>query len=128
MADYVKEYNLDKYKISTGWHEEEYYISKSTQQKIKIKSVLNEAQRKFLDENFDRVMEIDFNRQYLPVMMNSYFDKNIFYTFNILNPEKGYRIHKQMSESDVETTKKIMKEQGLPDIFIRHELKSSSIF
>ena len=81
-----------------------------------------------LEEKFYKVTEIDFNSQDIPIVVNSYFGKNLFYTFNVLNPEKEYRLREKMSDKDVEKIQKNIKEQGLPDIFIRYKLKPSSVF
>ena len=128
IANVIKQYDLDKYKISTGWHEDEYYLSKSSKQKVYLRTALNEEQRKILEEKFYKVTEVDFNSQDIPIVVNSYFGKNLFYTFNVLNPEKEYRLREKMSDKDVEKIQKNIKEQGLPDIFIRYKLKPSSVF
>ena len=126
-ADFIKQYDLDKYKISTVWYEKDYYISKSTKQKLYVRTVLNEAQQKILDENFDKVTVTNYNLQDMPVIINPYFNKNIFYTFNVLNPERNYEFRQKMSATDVEKIKNFIREQGLPDIITKN-VKLSSIF
>ncbi|MBQ8887188.1 MAG: hypothetical protein IJY61_05745 [Candidatus Gastranaerophilales bacterium] len=127
VANFIKQYGLDKYKISMVWYAKEYYISKSTSERIYVKSALNEAQQKILDEKFDKVTEINFNLQDMPVIINPYFGRNIFYTYNVLNPEKEYQIREKMSDSDIERTKSIIKEQGLPDIITKN-VQLNSVF
>lgn len=88
LANFIKLYNLDKYNIMAQWKQSTNYETKEF----------------ILDTNLIN------NTCALP-----YFNKNIFYNFNISLPNKSYTTHKV--GNDYENIEK-WKEVGIPDVII----------
>lgn len=50
--------------------------------------------------------------------MDSYFDKNVFYNFNIDNPDKVFLYYRANTQKQAEETFAKWREQGEPDVVI----------
>jgi len=88
LARFIKMNNLDKYKIMAQWKE---YTNNETNETVLDTNLIN-------------------NTCVLP-----YFDKNIFYNFNMSMPNKCYTTHKVGNNYDnIEK----WKELGIPDVII----------
>lgn len=103
-ADFIKEYHLDDYKILGYWQT----IPKSD----------------FDSDDFWGIDEEDYewidfpNFQGLSVAIDPYFDHNIFYNFNIDDPDKTYQDHKTNTQEQAEEEFAKWREQGEPDVVI----------
>ena len=61
---------------------------------------------------------VNTNIQWVPTIINPYFNKNIFYNFNIFSPDKLYTIHKKNNEEENKKTKEEWGKIGKPDILV----------
>lgn len=103
-ADFIKEYHLDDYKIMGYWQQ-----------------VLN---GEIDDDAFWNVDESDYmwydypNLQGISVALNPYFDKNIFYNFNIDKHDKTFQYYRANTQKEAEEEFFKWREQGEPDVVI----------
>lgn len=103
-ADFIKEYHLDDYKIMGYWQQ-----------------VLNDE---IDDDAFWDVDESDYmwydypNLQGISVALNPYFDKNIFYNFNIDKHDKTFQYYRANTQKEAEEEFAKWREQGEPDVVI----------
>lgn len=103
-ADFIKEYHLDDYKIMGYWQQ-----------------VLN---GEIDDDAFWNVDESDYmwydypNLQGISVALNPYFDKNIFYNFNIDKHDKTFQYYRANTQKEAEEEFAKWREQGEPDVVI----------
>lgn len=103
-ADFIKEYHLDDYKIMGYWQQ-----------------VLNDE---IDDDAFWDVDESDYmwydypNLQGISVALNPYFDKNIFYNFNIDKHDKTFQYYRANTQKEAEEEFAKWREQGKPDVVI----------
>jgi len=58
----------------------------------------------------------NLNISYDAVLINQYFNKNIFCNFNVDEPDKLYAVHKHLSKVEMEKLKEKLRNKGLPDI------------
>ena len=103
-ADFIKEYHLDDYKIMGMW-----------QQLIKGDP---EDYTYFGSDESDYEWYDYPEIQGVSVSLDSYFDKNIFYNFNIDNPDKVFLYYRANTQEQAEETFTKWQEQGEPDIVI----------
>ena len=105
-ADFIKEYNLDDYKIMGCWQ--------------CVPSGNAETPKNgfgYVDE--EDIDWLDFpNLQGLSVAIDPYFEKNIFYNFNIDTPNMTYQNHKTNTQKEAEEEFAKWREQGEPDVVI----------
>lgn len=103
-ADFIKEYDLDDYKIMGYWQQD-----------------LN---GEIDDDAFWNVDESDYmwhdypNLQGISVALNPYFDKNIFYYFNIDKHDKTFQYYRANTQKEAEEEFSKWREQGEPDVVI----------
>lgn len=103
-ADFIKEYHLDDYKIMGYWQQ-----------------ILN---GEIDDDVFWNVDESDYmwhdypNLQGISVALNPYFDKNIFYNFNIDKHDKTFQYYRANTQKEAEEEFSKWREQGEPDVVI----------
>ena len=101
-ADFIKEYHLDDYKIMGYWQQ-----------------VLN---GEIDDDAFWNVDEADYmwhdypNLQGISVALNPYFDKNIFYNFNIDKHDKTFQYYRANNQKEAKEEFSKWREQGEPDV------------
>lgn len=101
-ADFIKEYHLDDYKIMGYWQQ-----------------VLN---GEIDDDAFWNVDEADYmwhdypNLQGISVALNPYFDKNIFYNFNIDKHDKTFQYYRANTQKEAKEEFSKWREQGEPDV------------
>lgn len=103
-ADFIKEYHLDDYKIMGMW-----------QQLIKGDP---EDYTYFGSDESDYEWYDYPEIQGVSVSLDSYFDKNIFYNFNIDDPNKVFLYYRANTQEQAEETFTKWQEQGEPDIVI----------
>jgi len=115
IAEYIKENNLDKYKILGS------YLS-NTVYKNKKSNILKfePPGRLYTDKNnlYEETNIIHFNILTLPVVITQYFDKNIFYNLNPDFPQRKYILFKMLKDEDIKKFKSAIREKGIPDIII----------
>ena len=68
------------------------------------------------------------NLQLDPVYINPYFNKNIFYSFNIHNPDKNYVIWERLSKEKNEEIRNKIKSFGLPEIIFSIPMDLQAFF
>lgn len=89
-AQFIKENNLDKYKILAKWIDDE--------------------------QGNDSNINLNFGGTWLAIA--PYFDKKIFYNLNIDNPEMNYIIFRKINSDENVQIKNKIKEQGKPDVLL----------
>ncbi len=123
MAEFIKKNGINNYNILPKWQERTIYRNKNTGEIIAGIPIKNDI---FI-KNWEKKIQANLRGQNLCVSINPYFNKNIFYSFNIDAPEKEYTVFKKMSIKETEKTKQIIKEKGLPD-FILNQANLGYIF
>lgn len=103
-ADFIKEYHLDDYKIMGMW-----------QQLIKGDP---EDYTYFGSDESDYEWYDYPEIQGVSVSLDSYFDKNVFYNFNIDNPDKVFLYYRANTQKQAEETFAKWRKQGEPDVVI----------
>ncbi len=113
MAKFIKENNLDKYKIMIAWKgiEKIQYVGLDKDGKYNKFEI-------FENENITNEIFNIFNLQNTGVIINPYFNKNIFYSLNIVNPGKEYVIFKKIYPPEIFEIIEKLRQEGLPDICI----------
>lgn len=103
-ADFIKEYHLDDYKIMGMW-----------QQLIKGDP---EDYTYFGSDESDYEWYDYPEIQGVSVSLDSYFDKNVFYNFNIDDPDKVFLYYRANTQKQAEETFAKWRKQGEPDVVI----------
>lgn len=103
-ADFIKEYHLDDYKIMGMW-----------QQLIKGDP---EDYTYFGSDESDYEWYDYPEIQGVSVSLDSYFDKNVFYNFNIDNSDKVFLYYRANTQKQAEETFAKWRKQGEPDVVI----------
>lgn len=118
LAKYIKTYHLDKYKIMTFWAANEYVVNRKNN-KVVLGQKVNSAEdyKNFL-ENYKIVSNLNLMLQWEPVSINPYFNKNIFYIFNLHRPGNLAIKHLSFSPEENLDYKYKIQDLGLPDIII----------
>lgn len=112
IAEYIKTKNLEEYKIMGNWTKYPVYKNKINN-KYKMKLLMEREPNLYETTTAEYI-----NMQFLPVAINQYFDKNIFYNLNPDCPQRSYVLFKLLSEEETIAFKKQIQEQGVPDIII----------
>lgn len=103
-ADFIKEYHLDDYKIMGYW------------QQVLNGEIDDDA---FWDVDESDYMWYDYpNLQGISVALNPYFDKNIFYNFNVDKHDKTFQYYRANTQKEAEEEFAKWREQGEPDVVI----------
>ena len=115
---FLKQYNLENYKIMSAYNETDpVFVHKKTRKiyfgdKIKTyNDILN------LSQDYEFKIKRDLNIQWPALCIGQYYNKNIFYNFNIDN-NKPYVINKYLSEEEKINTIEQWQKLGLPDIIV----------
>lgn len=109
IAQYIKQNNLDKYKIMAKWS----YIV------LSFKRPLNKDNTQVQQANNAIYLDVnEFNMQRNALEISSYIGKNIFYNFNMNNPDKLYIIFKFLTNEEQEKYKEKIKKYGLPEVIV----------
>lgn len=101
-ADFIKEYNLDDYKILSEWAQE-------PKEKVDGKWTTNGSTL----ECYDYPKLQGWATAILP-----YFDDNIFYNYNIDNHDKTFMYYQSSTEEEAEAIINKWREQGPPDVVL----------
>ena len=122
LTNFIKENNLTEHKILGVWSTYYALLNKETNKRhISHVSVSDRAQY-YTDEEVLKdyvIKSFSFlNHQHSSVVLNSYFNKNIFYNFNIQNPEREYLYHITMTPEQSNYEKELIKKVGLPDVIV----------
>ena len=115
IAQYIKKHKLYNYKIFIGIENFHYYIDNNNQP-IFNSYIINAIDKKN-DSNFTK-MPKDIQNLYLPVILIPYFDKNIFYNFNMDFPDKFYALHIKNTDTYQQELIQKWNKKSLPDIII----------
>ncbi len=114
IANYVKGNNLTRFKILSPWAE-----------KIRLVNAKgDELPLYFLTKTaynlsgFEIKRKINTRHQWVAVLTNPYFGKNIFYNFNIDNPDILYNTHIPQTPEEAEKNLERWCKLGKPDIII----------
>ena len=119
LVSYIKKYNMDKYLIISKWLPSySAYRHKKTKKFYQGKSKLPYDEYINFQKNYDFITDENLNIQFDAVIVNQYFNRNIFYNFNIDNPERLYHVHKKMTPLENEKLKEQLRAFGVPEIII----------
>lgn len=112
ISEFIKRHHFDNnYKIMIPWLEEKVIMD-------------NEGNK------YDDISKLDPKKQYTEyragntncffnaVIINPYFNRNIFYNFNVDYPDKLYNIQKLNTKEDNRITKEKWRKLGIPDLLI----------
>lgn len=101
-ADFIKEYDLEDYRILSPW----------TQELVEDPEDVWGVDEATLDwEDYPLINGI-------AVALDPYFDYNVFYNFNIDDPEQTFQWHKSTTEEENEEIFAKWREQGPPDVVL----------
>lgn len=103
LVDFIKDNNLEDYRILAQWNQ------KFDDDDVEV------------DMNFDisKIKLVDYpNIQGISASIDPYFDKNIFYNFNIDKPAQTYVTHRSTTENENEEIFAKWNNVGLPDVVI----------
>lgn len=120
VVNFIKEQHLTDYKMLGTWSTYYALLDKKTN-KRHISHIADSNRIKYFeDEEFLKYYNKKafslLNHQHLSVVLSSYFNKKIFYNFNMDNPERLYLFHIAMSEEKTNEELKRIRELGLPDV------------
>lgn len=102
-ADFIKEYHLDQYKILSPWGQE----PKESE----------ELDAFGIDES--EIEWTDYPKlQGWATALVPYFDENIFYNYNIDNPDKTFMYYQSSTEEEAEEEIAKWREQGEPEVVL----------
>ena len=119
IVSFIKEHNMQNYKIMCGWQKSSsVYVNKETR-KIYLGEPIDTKEKylKFIQE-YELVEYSNLLSQLDAVAINSYFDKNVFYNFNLDYPNKTYAVHKKLNSIETEELRQKWEKLGLPDFII----------
>lgn len=101
-ADFIKEYDLEDYRILSPW----------TQELVEDPEDVWGVDEATLDwKDYPLINGI-------AVALDPYFDYNVFYNFNIDDPEQTFQWHKSTTEEENEEIFAKWREQGPPDVVL----------
>ncbi len=119
---FIKEQHLTDYKILGTWSTCYALLDKKTNKRHISHIADPNRQGYFNDDEFlkyyNKIAIAFLNRQHWSVILNSYFNKNLFYNFNMDNPERLYLFHNVMSQEKTKEELKRIKELGLPEVVL----------
>ena len=119
IVSFIKEHNMQNYKIMCGWQESNpVYVHRQTK-KIYLGEPIDTKEKylKFIQE-YEFVKYSNLLSQLDAVVINSYFDKNIFYNFNVDYPNKTYAVHKKLNSVETEELRQKWEKLGFPDFIV----------
>ena len=119
LVSYIKNCNMDKYMIMSEWLPSySVYRHNKTKKLYRGKSKLTYDGYVNFQKNYTRITIENFYIQREAVTVNQYFGRNIFYNFNIDNPEKSYSVFKKMTPLEGEKLKEKLRALGVPEIIV----------
>lgn len=101
-ADFIKEYDLDDYKILSPWTQE-------PKENVDVEWALDDSALEYYD--YPKLQ--GWATAILP-----YFDDNIFYNYNIDNHDKTFMYYQSSTEEEAEAIINKWREQGPPDVVL----------
>lgn len=101
-ADFIKEYDLDDYKILSPWTQE-------PKENVDVEWALDDSALEYY--NYPKLQ--GWATAILP-----YFDDNIFYNYNIDNHNKTFMYYQSSTEEEAEAIINKWREQGPPDVVL----------
>ena len=112
VADFIKTNNLQNCRIMANLYKSEpMWINQKTNRIVitKINGYKPE---------YSLISIKKSNEKMLPVIINQYFNKNLFYNFNIFYPNINYLLHKVYTPEQENFEEAWLKEQEMPDVII----------
>lgn len=101
-ADFIKEYDLDDYKILSPWTQE-------PKENVDVEWALDDSTLEYYD--YPKLQ--GWATAILP-----YFDDNIFYNYNIDDHDKTFMYYQSSTEEEAEAIINKWREQGPPDVVL----------
>ena len=101
-ADFIKEYDLDDYKILSPWTQE-------PKENVDVEWALDDSTLEYYD--YPKLQ--GWATAILP-----YFDNNIFYNYNIDDHDKTFMYYQSSTEEEAEAIINKWREQGPPDVVL----------
>lgn len=101
-ADFIKEYDLDDYKILSPWTQE-------PKENVDVEWALDDSALEYY--NYPKLQ--GWATAILP-----YFNDNIFYNYNIDNHDKTFMYYQSSTEEEAEAIINKWREQGPPDVVL----------
>ncbi len=117
-AEFILNYDLDKYKIMAEWLRREYHLDKSTHKYSFGNTFKNIEELEKYNDTQEKILDEDLKLQFCALEVIAYFNKNIFYNYNIDNPKRQYLELKHTSKEENEQIKQKLKEMGKPDFVL----------
>lgn len=120
--NFIKEQHLTDYRMLGTWSTSYALLDKKTNKRHI--SYISDSNRKeyFNDKEFLRNYNIKplsfLNQQHWSVILNTYFNKNLFYNFNMDNHKRLYLFHNLISQEKTQEYINDLKKIGLPDVVI----------
>lgn len=129
IVSFIKNHHLENYKIMCSWSDANpIYVNKKTG-KIYVGEAID-THEKYIEfiKNYELRQKIsNMLAQPDATVINSYFDKNIFYNYNVDYPDKKYTFNKKLTDIETEKLRIKWEHLGLPD-FIIGETNLKKIF
>ena len=116
IAKYIQTNNLSRYKIAVHMPINILYVSDKLET-VNYKQIKPEER-----DNFHTEYYINSNQQILAMNVNSYLGKNVFYTYNILHPDKTFVVNCAPSPEESKNSVMEMQKKGVPEILIYPKL------
>ncbi len=118
LVNFIKQNNLQDYKIMSQWYFALSYVNKRNGKNIIGTEIKTDEDLENLLKTHDEIITNNFLIQGSSVIINAYFDKNIIDYYNVDNPNRLYIFLKTQTSEEAEQFKQIYKQKGLPDIII----------
>ncbi len=116
--NYLKQFNLENYKIMSAWMESDpIFVHKKTGKVYMGKEIKTYNDFINISKNYELKVKNELNMQWPAVCIGQYFNKNIFYNFNSDN-KKMYIIHTHLSAQEKAKIIAQWNQMGLPDIIV----------
>ena len=119
VVNYIKQYKLYNYKMMAYFfYTRSFYVNKKTGKLDIGEPFKNIEEAEQFNKDYFLVNKININDQSIAVIINQYFNRNLFYSFNLDYPDKLYtRLH-QNSDEENEIMKTRLQSFGLPEVLV----------
>jgi hypothetical protein len=130
LVNYIKKNNLQNYdkfmSVALGYT---LFLDKKTEKtRLKDVFIFTPTKTKLKDETLFPKNIINLEFQHDSTIINAYFNRNIFYNFNMDNPKRQYLFHKVKTDEEQEKQRLYIKSLGLPDLVLGNSNNFNWIF
>ena len=116
ISNYIKENNLTRYKLLSPWAESIKLIDKNG----KETPIYFMTKNAYKMKDYEIKTDINTEHQWIAVIVNPYFGKNIFYNFHVDKLNMLYNAHLPQTPEEGEKVFRKWEKLGKPDLVLGH--------